>query len=51
MHGLKLPAKLELRRQDIMEKKESMSGEYNVDISKYFKLLSPDDNETIFEDE
>jgi hypothetical protein len=45
-HGLKLPAKLQLLRQDIMT-----SGEYEVDLSPYFKLLSPDVDETIFEEE
>jgi hypothetical protein len=49
--GLKLLAKLQLLRQDIMEKEESMNGEYKIDITKYFKLLLPDVNETIFEEE
>ena len=33
-HGLKLPAKLQLVRQDIMEKEESTNGEYEVDITR-----------------
>jgi hypothetical protein len=49
--GLKLPAKLQLVKQDIMEKEESTNGEYDVDITKYFKLVSTDVDETIFEDE
>jgi hypothetical protein len=49
--GLKLPAKLQLLRQDITEKKENMNGEYNIDITKYFKLLLPDVDKTIFEEE
>jgi hypothetical protein len=49
--GLKLPAKLQLLRQDITEKEESTNGEYDVDISRYFKLQSPDVDETIFEEE
>jgi hypothetical protein len=50
-HGLKLAAKLQLIRQDIMEKVETTNGEYEVDMTKYFKLLSSDVNETIFEEE
>ncbi len=50
-HGLKLPAKLQLLRQDITEKEETTNGEYDVDITRYFKLLSSDVDETIFEDE
>ncbi len=50
-HGLKLAAKLQLIRQDIMEKEETTNGEYEVDLSRYFKLLSPDVDETIFEEE
>jgi hypothetical protein len=49
--GLKLPAKLQLLRQDIKEKEESTNGEYDIDITKYFKLVSPDVDETIFEDQ
>jgi hypothetical protein len=36
---LKLTAKLQLLRQDIMEKEETTNGEYEVDITRYFKLL------------
>jgi hypothetical protein len=43
---LKPPAKLQLLRQGI-----TTSGEYKVDLSLYFKLLSPDVDETIFEEE
>jgi hypothetical protein len=50
-HGLKLPAKLQLLRQDITEKEETTNGEDEVDLSRYFKLLSPDVDETIFEEE
>jgi hypothetical protein len=50
-HGLKLPAKLQLIRQDIMEKEETINGEYNIDITRYFKLLSLDVGEIIFEEE
>jgi hypothetical protein len=45
--GLKMPSKLQLMRQDITEKE----GEYKIDTAKYFKLLSPDADKTIFEDE
>jgi hypothetical protein len=48
---LKLQAKLQLLRQDITEKEETTNGEYEVDLSRYFKLLSPDVDETIFEEE
>jgi hypothetical protein len=50
-HGLKLPAKLELLRQDITEKEETRNIEYNIDITQYFKMLLSDVNETIFEEE
>jgi hypothetical protein len=40
-----------LVRQDIMEKEKSTNGEYDVDVTKYFKLVSTDVDETIFEDE
>jgi hypothetical protein len=49
-HGLKLAAKVQLIRQDIMEKEETTNGEYEVDMMKYFKLLSSDVNRTIFEE-
>jgi hypothetical protein len=49
--GLKMPAKLQLVRQDITEKEDSTNGEYEIDTAKYFKLLWPDVNKTIFEDE
>jgi hypothetical protein len=49
-HGLKLPAKLQLVRQDITEKEETTNGEYDVKILRYFKLLSPDVDESIFEE-
>jgi hypothetical protein len=48
---LKLPAKLQLIRQDVTEKEDSMNGEYDIDTAKYSKLLSPDVDKTIFEDE
>ena len=51
LHGLKLAAKRQLLRQDIMEKEETTNGEYKVDMTKYFKLLSSDVDETIFEEE
>jgi hypothetical protein len=50
-HGLKLAAKLQLIRQDIMEKEETANGEYEVDMTRYFKFLSSDVDETIFEEE
>jgi hypothetical protein len=47
-HGLKLIAKLQLLRQDIMEKEETTNGEYEVDMTQYFKMLSSDVDKTIF---
>jgi hypothetical protein len=49
--GLKMTAKLQLVRQDIAEKEDSTNGEYEIDTAKSFKLLSPDVDKTIFEDE
>jgi hypothetical protein len=46
---LKLPAKIELVRQDAKEKEEHVGGEYDVDISKFFKLVSTDVDKTIFD--
>jgi hypothetical protein len=46
---LKLPAKIKLIRQDAKEKDEHVGGEYNVDISKFFKLVSTDVDKTIFD--
>jgi hypothetical protein len=48
---LKLPAKLQLLRQEITEKEEMTNGEYDIDIARYFKLLSSDVGKTIFEEE
>jgi hypothetical protein len=48
--GLKMQAKIQLMRQDITEKEDNMNGEYDIDTVKYFKLLSPDVDKTIFED-
>jgi hypothetical protein len=46
---LKLPAKIQLVRQDAKEKEEHVGGEYDVDISKFFKLVSTDVDKTIFD--
>ena len=35
----------------LTEKEETANGEYEVDLSRYFKLLSADVDETIFEEE
>jgi hypothetical protein len=50
-HGLKLPAKLQLLRQDIMKKEETINGEHNIDITHYFKLLLSNVKKTISEEE
>jgi hypothetical protein len=47
---LKLPAKIELVKQDAKEKEEQVGGEYDVDITKFFKLVSTDVDKTIFDD-
>jgi hypothetical protein len=48
--GLKLPAKIELVKQDAKEKEEHVGGEYDVDMTKFFKLVSTDVDKTIFDD-
>jgi hypothetical protein len=48
--GLKLPAKIQLLKQDIDEKEEHAGGEYDIDIDKYFKLVSSHVDQSIFED-
>jgi hypothetical protein len=48
--GLKLPAKIHLLKQDMEEKKEHAGGEYDIDILKYFKLVSLSIDQSIFED-
>jgi hypothetical protein len=36
--GLKLPAKIQLLKQDMEEKEKDTDGEYDIDSVKYFKL-------------
>ena len=48
--GLKLPAKIQLLKQDMEEKEEHAGGEYDIDIDKYFKLVSSRVDQSIFED-
>jgi hypothetical protein len=48
--GLKLPAKIQLIKQDAKEKEEHAGGEYDVDILKFFKLVSTNVDTTIFKD-
>ena len=40
MTGLKLPAKIQLLKQDMEEKEEHAGGEYDIDNLKIFKLVS-----------
>jgi hypothetical protein len=47
---LKLPAKIVLVKQDANEKEHHVRGEYDVDMSKFFKLVSTDVDKTIFDD-
>jgi hypothetical protein len=49
--GLKLPAKIQLLKQDMEEKEEHAGGEYDIDVLKYFKLVSSSSiDQSIFED-
>jgi hypothetical protein len=48
--GLKLPAKIQLLKQDMEAKEEQAGGEYDIDILKYFKLVSFSIDQSIFED-
>jgi hypothetical protein len=49
--GLKLPVKIQLLKQDMEEKEEHAGGEYDIDIGKYFKLVSSNNvDQSIFED-
>jgi hypothetical protein len=48
--GPKLPAKIQLLKQDMEEKKENAGGEYDIDIVKYFKLVSSSIDQPIFDD-
>jgi hypothetical protein len=48
--GLKLPAKIQLLKQDMEEKEEHAGGEYDIDITKFFKLVSSSIDQSIFED-
>jgi hypothetical protein len=47
--GLKLLAKIQLLKQDLEEKEEHAGSEYDINITKYFKLVSSVD-QSIFED-
>jgi hypothetical protein len=47
--GLKLPGKIQLLKQEMEEKEEHAGGEYDIDITKCFKLVSSID-QSIFED-
>jgi hypothetical protein len=48
--GLKLPAKIQLLKQDMEEKEEHAGGEYDIDVLKYFKLMLSSIDQSIFED-
>jgi hypothetical protein len=47
---MKLPTKIQLIKQDAKEKEEHAGDEYDVDILKFFKLVSTNVDQTIFED-
>jgi hypothetical protein len=47
---LKLPAKFQLVKQDAKEKEEHVGGEYDVNITKFFKLVLTNVDKTIFDD-
>jgi hypothetical protein len=48
--GLKLLAKIQLLNQDMEEREEHAGGIYDIDIAKYFKLVSSSVHRSIFED-
>jgi hypothetical protein len=48
--SLKLPAKIKLLKKDMDEKEEHAGDEYDIDILKYFKLVSWSIDQSIFED-
>jgi hypothetical protein len=48
--SLKLSAKIQLLKQDMEEKEEHAGGEYDIDIIKFFKLVSSSVDQSIFED-
>jgi hypothetical protein len=48
--GLKLPANIQLLKRDMEDKEEHAGGEYDIDILKYFKLVSSSIDQSIFED-
>ena len=48
--GLKLPAKIQLLKQDMDKEEEHAGGEYDINILKYFKLVSSSIDQSIFED-
>jgi hypothetical protein len=45
-----LPAKIQLLKQDMEEKEEHAGDEYDIDVLKYFKLVSLSIDQSIFED-
>jgi hypothetical protein len=48
--GLKLPAMIQLLKQAREDKEEHAGGEHDIDILKYFKLMSSSIDQSIFED-
>ena len=45
-----MPAKIKLLKKDMDEKEEHAGDEYDIDILKYFKLVSWSIDQSIFED-
>jgi hypothetical protein len=41
---------IQLLKQDMEDKEEHAGGEYDIDILKYFKLVSSSIDQSIFED-
>jgi hypothetical protein len=48
---LEAPSKTSAPRQDIMEKEETINGDYDIDVTCYFKLFLQDVHKTIFQEE
>jgi hypothetical protein len=46
----KFTTKVELVKQDVKEKEEQVGGEYDADMTKFFKLVATDVDKTIFDD-
>jgi hypothetical protein len=48
--GLKLPAKIQLLKQNMEDKEKHTDGEYAINILKHFKLVLSSTGQSVFED-